>query len=285
MQYEEKKHFYQAKGFYISCFLGLFAILCVVAVRNRVLNQEESNQNLVAELGEHTVEEGAEGPNNQEMQIQNPAMENETVTQNQEQNQGDIGENVVAETTDAPIITEEPVKQPVVTSVPKSDTAITEKKQAEAKVKEKEKKEESVSVLNPGEKEQGLTWPVEGEILMNYSMDKSVYFATLGQYKVNPAILIQGKEGDKVISACDCKITKISERNETGLTLVAEANGYKFIYGQLKDVEVKKGDVVKEGSTLGKLDKPSRYYTEEGCNLYFQVKEDGKSINPLLFLK
>lgn len=277
MQYEEKKHFYQAKGFYISCFLGLFAILCAVAVRDQVLNQEESKQNLVAELSEHTIEEGVESQNNQEMQGQNPAMENETVTKNQDNS----GENAVTKETDSPIITEAPVKQPVVTSAPKSDTSISEKKQAKAKEKEKE----SVSVLNPGEKEQGLTWPVEGEILMNYSMDKSVYFATLGQYKVNPAILIQGKEGDKVVSACDCKVTKISERTETGLTLVAEANGYKFIYGQLKDVTVKKGDVVKEGSTLGKLDKPSRYYTEEGCNLYFQVKEDGKSVNPLLFLK
>lgn len=277
MQYEEKKHFYQAKGFYISCFLGLFAILCVVAVRDQVLNQEEGKQNLVAELGEHTIEEGAESQNNQEMQGQNPAMENETVTKNQDNS----GENAVTKATDSPIITEAPVEQPVVTSAPKSDSSISEKKQAKAK----EKEEESVSVLNPGEKEQGLTWPVEGEILMNYSMDKSVYFATLGQYKVNPAILIQGKEGDKVVSACDCKVTKISERTETGLTLVAEANGYKFIYGQLKDVTVKKGDVVKEGSTLGKLDKPSRYYTEEGCNLYFQVKEDGKSVNPLLFLK
>lgn len=277
MQYEEKKHFYQAKGFYISCFLGLFAILCVVAVRDQVLNQEEGKQNLVAELGEHTIEEGVENQNNQEMQGQNPAMENETVTKKQDNS----GENAVTKATDSPIITEAPVKQPVVTSAPKSDTSISEKKQAKAK----EKEEESVSVLNPGEKEQGLTWPVEGEILMNYSMDKSVYFATLGQYKVNPAILIQGKEGDKVVSACDCKVTKISERTETGLTLVAEANGYKFIYGQLKDVTVKKGDVVKEGSTIGKLDKPSRYYTEEGCNLYFQVKEDGKSVNPLLFLK
>lgn len=279
MQYEEKKHFYQAKGFYISCFLGLFAILCVVAVRDRVLNQEESNQNLVAELGEHAVKEEIGNQNNQEIQENNMTVEKETTVENQ----GNSGEHVVTESTEHPIITEVPVEETVVTGAPKSDTSITEKKQA--KVKEEEKEEETVSVLNPGEKEQGLTWPIEGEILMNYSMDKSVYFATLGQYKVNPAILIQGKEGDKVVSACDCKVTKISERNETGLTLVAEANGYKFVYGQLKDVEVKKGDVVKEGSTLGKLNKPSRYYTEEGCNLYFQVKEEGKSVNPLLFLK
>lgn len=275
MQYEDKKHFYHAKGFYISCFLGLFAILCVIAVRDKVLNQEESNQNMVAELGEHTIEEGTKEQMNQEIQNDTSVAENETTLEQQ----GGTGEDIVAEVTDTPVLTETPKERVTVTGEPKTDTSINEKKQA--KVKE----EETVTVLNPEEKEQGLTWPVEGEILINYSMDKSVYFSTLGQYKVNPAIIIKGKEGEKVVSACDCKVTKISKQGETGMTLVAEANGYQFIYGQLKDIQVKKGDIVKEGSTLGKLAKPSRYYTKEGCNLYFQVKENGKSVNPLLFLK
>lgn len=298
MQYEEKKHFYQVKGFYISCFLGLFAILCVIMVRDRVLNQEESSQNLVADLGEHNVEEGIGNQNNQEVQADSQGeMEAQAIQKDPStDNQGDS--QVVAKTTDSPIVTEAPTEEFNATSAPKSDTSITgtgnaEKKQAETEKAEQEKiekeeavtEEETVSVLNSGENEQGLTWPIKGEIIMNYSMDKGVYFATLGQYKVNPAILIQGKEGDEVVSACDCKITKISERNETGLTVVAEANGYKFIYGQIQDVQVKKGQVVKEGSVLGKLAKPSRYYTKEGCSLYFQIKEDGKSVNPLLFLQ
>ena len=78
MQYEDKKHFYHAKGFYISCFLGLFAILCVIAVRDKVLNQEESNQNMVAELGEHTIEEGTKEQMNQEIQNDTSVAENET---------------------------------------------------------------------------------------------------------------------------------------------------------------------------------------------------------------
>ena len=37
---------------------------------------------------------------------------------------------------------------------------------------------------------------VSGTVLMNYSMDKTVYFATLDQYKYNPALVISGAEGD-----------------------------------------------------------------------------------------
>ncbi len=53
-----------------------------------------------------------------------------------------------------------------------------------------------------------LLWPVNGNILMSYSMDKTVYFSTLDQYKYNPALVIAGEEGDQVISAApgNCKV-------------------------------------------------------------------------------
>ena len=41
----------------------------------------------------------------------------------------------------------------------------------------------------------GLLRPVSGEILMSYSMDKSIYFATLDQYKYNPAVMFSAEEG------------------------------------------------------------------------------------------
>ena len=43
-----------------------------------------------------------------------------------------------------------------------------------------------------------LLWPVNGTVLMSYSMDKTVYFSTLDQYKYNPAVVISGAEGDQV---------------------------------------------------------------------------------------
>ncbi len=46
-----------------------------------------------------------------------------------------------------------------------------------------------------------LVWPIVGNILVNYSMDKTVYFPTLQQYKYNPAIIIQANEGDLITAA------------------------------------------------------------------------------------
>ena len=43
-----------------------------------------------------------------------------------------------------------------------------------------------------------LTWPASGAVLINYSMDKTVYFSTLEQYKYNPALIIGGQVGEMI---------------------------------------------------------------------------------------
>ena len=44
----------------------------------------------------------------------------------------------------------------------------------------------------------GLIWPVKGSVLLDYSMDSTIYFPTLQQYKYNPAMVLSGKVNDKV---------------------------------------------------------------------------------------
>ena len=131
-----------------------------------------------------------------------------------------------------------------------------------------------------------IQWPISGNVLMNFSMDQTIYFATLEQYKYNPALLIEGKEGQEVKAAKSGKVTKVEETAETGITVTVNmGNGYEAIYGQLKDIEIAEGDSIKSGDVIGKLAKPSRYYSVEGCNLYFQLLKNGKPINPMDYLE
>lgn len=136
------------------------------------------------------------------------------------------------------------------------------------------------------DQETGLLWPVEGEILIEYSADKVVFFPTLSQYKTNPAIVIAGKEGESVKASASGVVKKIENTDETGTTLtVAIGDGFQVVYGQLKDLTVKKGDEVSEGQVLGKIAKPTKYYSVEGSNLYYQVKQKGETVNPLVLLR
>ena len=59
--------------------------------------------------------------------------------------------------------------------------------------------------------ENGLLWPVIGDVILNFSMEHGVYFKTLGQYKCNPAVLIGCAEGSEIYAASDGIVDAITE--------------------------------------------------------------------------
>ena len=130
-----------------------------------------------------------------------------------------------------------------------------------------------------------MEWPVHGNILLDYNMDQTVYFPTLDQYKLSSAIAVQAVEGAPVMAAADGTVYSIEEDPQTGTTLTMElGSGYQAIYGQLKDLCVEEGDTVTEGTVLGYIGTPTKYYSKEGNNLYFAMKKDGKPVDPIAYL-
>lgn len=128
--------------------------------------------------------------------------------------------------------------------------------------------------------EDGLVRPISGDILMNYSMDGSIYFATLDQYKYNPATIFAAEEGASVSACAEGKVQDIYANEELGNIIVLElGDGYLATYGQLKDLEVAEGDFVKAGDVIGSVAAPTKYYSVEGVNLYFQIAKDGVPMN------
>ncbi len=131
----------------------------------------------------------------------------------------------------------------------------------------------------------GLLWPVQGNIILNYSMDHVIYHPTLNSYRTNPAILIGAEAGTLVTAAARGIVLEIRDDPMTGITVTTEiGDGYTLVYGQLTDVTVTEGQLVEAGTSIGTIAMPSRYYTLEGSNLYFQVWKDGETINPMLLL-
>ena len=130
-----------------------------------------------------------------------------------------------------------------------------------------------------------LLWPVEGTLLMNCSMDKTVYFSTLDQFKYNPALVISGEKGDQVISSAPGIVKSIDKTAETGTVVNVDiGGGYELFYGQLNDVKVKTGDYVDSKTVLGYVGEPTIYYSVEGCNVYFEMRKDGQPVNPMDYL-
>lgn len=133
---------------------------------------------------------------------------------------------------------------------------------------------------------QELQWPVAGKVLMDYSMDSTVYFATLDQYKYNPALIFGAEEGAQVVAAAKGIVDSITTNDETGTTIRMNlGDNYTLIYGQLENVTVAEGDVVERGQLLGYVAQPTKYYCEEGTNLYFAMEKDGAAEDPFLYLE
>lgn len=130
-----------------------------------------------------------------------------------------------------------------------------------------------------------LLWPVDGNVLMSFSMDKTVYFSTLDQYKYNPALILSGAVGDNVVAAAPGTVKSIDVLPQVGTMVTIDmGNGYECLYGQLKEVPVKVGDYVAASTVIGYLSEPTKYYSVEGCNLYFEMRKDGQPINPMDYM-
>ncbi|MGN0375903.1 MAG: peptidoglycan DD-metalloendopeptidase family protein [Butyrivibrio sp.] len=144
--------------------------------------------------------------------------------------------------------------------------------------------EVNAPVYNFGESD-SLLWPVEGEIVLEYNMDNTIYFPTLDQYRCNPAIVISAQKGTEVLSAAPGVVEDIYEDPVIGTTMVVSiGNGYKLVYGQLSELAVGISDNVEAGTVIGKVANPTKYFSVEGSNLYFKLTSDDKPVDPTMFL-
>jgi len=130
-----------------------------------------------------------------------------------------------------------------------------------------------------------LDWPVAGNVIIDYSMNGTVYFPTLNVYKYNPALVIGAKAGSQVVASAAGVVESITQDAETGTTVTVNlGNDYKLVYGQLQELAVAVGDTLETGALLGQIAEPTKYYCEEGSNLYFKMTRNGEPVDPFLYL-
>ena len=131
-----------------------------------------------------------------------------------------------------------------------------------------------------------LVWPVEtNDIIIDFSPDSTVYFATLDKYKTHDSVCIRSEIGTPVYAAAPGTISDIGYNEEIGNSVSLDlGDGYTLQYGQIKDIQVDKGDVVAEGDLLCYVANPTKYYSVEGSNLYLKLTKGEAAIDPLDYL-
>lgn len=103
-------------------------------------------------------------------------------------------------------------------------------------------------------------------------------------YMQNTGIDYVSENAFDVIAVLEGTIIKVKDDEKVGKTVeIKHDNGLISIYQSLSEVNVKKDDIVNQGTVLGKsgtneLDK------ELGNHLHFEIYDNGQSVNPLNYL-
>lgn len=220
--------------------------------------QETNSPSVENEETEESTEEQAEGDNDKNEEEEGKKAENKDKEKNEKGEEGMIDENIDSATLEEVARMEEMEDTMAIATSTSIQPALT--------FSDKDT----------------LAWPIVGNVLINYSMDKTVYFPTLEQYKYNPAIIISAVEGETITAAANGKVNRVYSDPELGNVVVMElGNGYEITYGQLKDITVSEGGFVNQGDIIGSVAAPTKYFVVEGCNVYFKLTKDGTPINPM----
>lgn len=186
------------------------------------------------------------------------------------------------ETAAPPAVTQ----QPAAAEEPKQQEKPSEKQekaQPEKEQQDKVKPTEGTVVaktLNFKENE-GLLRPVSGAILMPYSMDRSIYFSTMRDYRYNPALVLEAETGTRISACAAGKVINIFSNEEIGHALTMDlGNGYQITYGQLEGINVTLNSYVDKGDMIASVAAPTKYYCVEGSNLYLKMTRNGEPVDP-----
>lgn len=174
------------------------------------------------------------------------------------------------------------------TDIPKSEPAkenITDTQNKKQSSAEETDNEEFV-LADTGDAKPVFNWPVNGDVVMDFSSDALVYDSTLDQYRTNSNICISAPKGTAVKAAASGTVESVAYNDENGYTVtIFHGNGWRTTYGQLdKNTAVSQGDIIKTGDVIGTVAAPTKYSINLGDHLEFAVLEDTVAIDPKVAL-
>ncbi|MFQ7843668.1 MAG: peptidoglycan DD-metalloendopeptidase family protein [Coprococcus sp.] len=278
--------FFRKNGFYVMALVLIAGILAISGIAGYVSGQSERNQ------AENAAEfkDRAAGTASNEAKL---AESEEAVADEMTGYNADLVQKILSMIENGTLALEDFEEEGSMNGTAEAsakDAAAAENESAEVAEDEPEADTEEAemagNVLNAGySSENAMSWPVRGEVIMDYSMDKTIYYPTLQEYKCNPSILIQSEEGTDVAAAFSGTVADVYHDAQLGTVVeMSLGNGYEAYYGQLENVDVAVGDTVRQGQIIGTVSTPTRFYSIEGSHLNFRVTRDGEPVDPLDYL-
>jgi murein hydrolase activator len=123
-------------------------------------------------------------------------------------------------------------------------------------------------------------WPVEGRLVTRFGRQKH---PQLGTYIINKGIEIEAEEGAPFHAVARGRVLYAEYFTGLGeLVIVDHGGGYYTLYGHASSLEVEKGQAVETGQKIGEVGDSGSFGDP---TLYFEVRKNGKAIDPLRWLR
>ena len=133
------------------------------------------------------------------------------------------------------------------------------------------------NVRNSSVSSRFFMWPINGLITSQFGM------RTIGGRRdYHTGIDIDGNTGDSIRAVESGKVTFSGYINGYGKTIIIEhSGGYSSVYAHNSSNLVSEGQNVKKGEVIARLGATGNV---TGSHLHFEIRENGKPVNPLIYL-
>ena len=124
--------------------------------------------------------------------------------------------------------------------------------------------------------------PLNGEIIMDYSMEMPIYWKTLDQYMTHSGIDIAAPAGTSVKACAAGTVTKIEEDDKLGIVVeINHGNNIISVYGNLANKNlIELGEIVSQGTVIGEIGQTSMFEFEEEDHIHFEMRKNGEPTDP-----
>ena len=127
-----------------------------------------------------------------------------------------------------------------------------------------------------------FTWPVNGAIIADYSVETLAYSQTMGDWRTHDGLDLAVTLGTKVIAAANGTVSAVLQDDFMGTVVeIDHGDGLVSQYASLAEVPtVKVGDTVKTGSVIGSVGTTAAAENGIQPHLHFAMYQDGNPVDP-----
>ena len=127
-----------------------------------------------------------------------------------------------------------------------------------------------------------FTWPVNGTVIADYSVEALAYSETMGDWRTHDGLDLAAVLGAKVTAAANGTVSALYQDDFMGTVVeIDHGNGLVSRYASLAEVPtVKVGDTVKTGTVIGSVGTTAAVENGRQPHLHFAMYQNGSPVDP-----